>query len=162
MTFGDNNGNLKTEIMERSEDGTFSWTVVDANFPFTDGDSMMEFSLVSIETLEPLEEYVLLIGGMQYSDGLDSVYKFNGTWSPFGQLKRTRFGHRSIFWMEAVYVFGGEYEWDSFQRVNADKAKTEVWNLKISPDHFNTTEELPELYDWRHPHLLVIPSAYFT
>ena len=168
LTFGDHYANLKTEIMESSQDGNFTWSVVDTDFPYTNGELMMEYSLVTVETAAVNDEYVLLIGGLKgayWPEKLKSVYKFNGTWVPFGQLQYARFGHRSLFWRDAVYVFGGQYNLtlsgETYANFFDGYANTEVWNLKIFPEHFNTSKQLPQLYEWRHPHLFVIPSTYF-
>ena len=53
----------KTEVMKINENKNFSWSVVEEDF----------------------EEYVLLIGGYD-GQSLADVFKFNGTWFPFGKL----------------------------------------------------------------------------
>jgi len=102
--------------------------------------------LVTVESSDFNEEYVLLIGGIDSDD----VYKFNGTWFPFGKLNKPRFSHSLIHWNGAVYVIGG-----------FGNTKLEIWNIKDSPDRFKSKENWPELFEWTWPHLFIVPDTFF-
>ena len=134
------------------------------------------FSLITIPSSDINEEYVLLIGGFNTVSGeadnepLDTVFKFNGTWSPFGFLNKPRFDHSSIYWNGAVYVIGGfpAEEWTEMDynllhdKLNTTyRTKMEIWNIKDSPDQLKSTENWPELFDWRHPHLFIVQDSFF-
>ena len=58
---------------------------------------------------------------------LKNVFKFNGTWFPFGQLNKPRWDHNSIYWDGAVYVIGGVY---GGVYSSDEKTKMEIWNIK--------------------------------
>ena len=147
----------KTELLEKVENKNFSWSIVESDFKFTESESIEDHSLVTIESSDIHEEYVLFIGGIVGGSGvgLDNVFKFNGTWSLFGQLNKPRVFHNSIYWNEAVYVIGGNHDW------NDTKTKMEIWNIKDSPDRFETKENWPELFDWYHPYLFIVPDSFF-
>ena len=82
----------KTEILKLEENGNFSWSVTEPDFKFTKGDIIYDHSLVTVESSEITEEYVLLIGGINdIYQSLKNVFKFNGTWSSFGQLNKPRY-----------------------------------------------------------------------
>ena len=112
-------------------------------------------SLVTIESSDINDEYVLLIGGI--SDKyriMNNIFKFNGTWILFGKLNKPRFGHNSIYWNGAVYVIGGIYDYNK-------NTKMEIWNIKDSQNQFKTTENWPELLWWSKPHLFIVPDSFF-
>ena len=155
-------GNQKTEILKIDEYKNFSWSVVEPDFKFTEGEIIYRHSLVTVESSDINHEYVLLIGGYdaRYKPQ-QNVFKFNGTWLLFGQLNKPRFDHNSIYWNGAIYVIGGSnrylYDANGYDANN----KIEIWNLKSSPDKFKTIENWPELFDWDRPTLFVIPDSFF-
>ena len=172
--------NQKTEILRMTETKNFSWSVVEPYFKFAPGDYICHHSLVTVESSDINEEYVLLIGGTYRDDDDDSrtmnnIFKFNGTWFPFGQLKKPRYDHNSIYWNGAVYVIGGIYDPDnldwydyleesSFSYFLDEKyknTKMEIWNIKDSPDQFRAKENWPELFHWEYPHLFIVPDSFF-
>ena len=53
---------------------------------------------------------------------LKEVFKYNGTWSFFGQLQKPRRSHSAIYWNGSVFVFGGTGK-------HKDNLKTEIWNI---------------------------------
>ena len=149
-------GNEKTEILKINDAKNLSWSIVESDFEFTIGEYISDHSLVTVESSDINEEYVLLIGGVNDElDELEKVFKFNETWFPFGKLNKPRKYHNSIYWNGAVYVIGGEYDRDD------KNTKMEIWNIKDSPDQFKTTENLPELFNWRYPHLFIVPDSFF-
>ena len=154
-------GNRRTEILKINESKTTSWSVVELEFEFTPGEYIRDHSLVTIESSDINEEYVLLIGGwrdeslMKFERVFDKVFKFNGTWFPFGQLNKPRIYHNSIYWNGAVYVIGGRYNYVDTE------TKMEIWNINNSPDQFKTKENWPELFAWDYPHLFIVPDSYF-
>ena len=152
--------NQKTEILEVDENKNFSWSLIEQDFKFTQGKYITGHSLVTVESSYINEEYVLIIGGKNsHSELLRNVFKFNGTWFPFGKLNKPRKYHNSIYWNGAVYVIGGiygeGYDWDD------TKTKMEIWNIKDSSDQFKTTENWPELFGWETPHLFIVPDSFF-
>ena len=149
LTVGGAYQNQKTEILKVNETKNFGWSVVEPNFKFTRGKYIDGHSLVTVESSDINEEYVLLIGG-HGRKFLQNVFKFNGTWFPFGKLNNPRVYHKSIYWNGAVYVIGGY-----------DTTKIEIWDIKDSPDQFKTTENWPELFDWLSPHLFIVPDSFF-
>ena len=163
--------NQKTEIMTVNENKNFAWSVVEPNFKFTEGETIDGHSLVTVESSDINEEYVLLIGGIGEIIGgygrkkvLQNVFKFNGTWFPFGKLNKPRYDHNSIYWNGAVYVIGGNYHITCAYEVTCDledKTKMEIWNIKDSPNQFKTTENWPELFYWMNPHLFIVPDSFF-
>ena len=103
----------------------------------------------------------VLIGGSYLNESnhlriMNNIFKFNGTWFPFGQLNKPRFNHNSIFWNGAVYVIGGFYD-----SGKAENTKMEIWNIKDSPNRFRTNENWPELFKWFWPHLFIVPDSFF-
>ena len=74
------------------------------------------------------------------------VFKFNGSWTYFGNLNKPRCAHSAIYWNGAVYVFGGEH--GSTDDEDDYKTKMEIWKIEDSPDEFKTTENWPELNSW--------------
>ena len=155
-------GNQKTEILTRDENQNFSWSLVEQDFEFTEGDFIYHHSLVTVESSDINQEYVLLIGGFnEWYHAIKSVFKFNRTWSLFGQLKKPRCNHNSIYWNGAVYVIGGTVTNETYEFLKDEKNKIEIWNVKSSPDKFKTIANWPELYDWKRSILFVIPDSFF-
>ena len=155
-------GNQKTEIMKMNEDQNLNWSVVEPNFKFTRGKTIIGHSLVSVEPSDINEEFVLLIGGNidgARSKALKNVFKFNGKWSYFGRLNKPRTDTSSIYWNGAVYVIGGNHK--DWGRYNYQNTKMEIWNIKDSPDLFKTQENWPELFNWQWPHLFIVPDSFF-
>ena len=85
------------------------------------------------------EEYLLLTGGQINGyptyDYSDKVQKFNGRWSFFGNLQKTRYKHNSVFLNGRVLIIGGG-SW----------MKTETWDS--SKSRFETESIWPELHYW--------------
>ena len=162
------NSSSLSEIMKRTKNGTFIWS--DVVKPQFDVDSRgvyypmnsFQHCLVNIAS-DINEEYVLLIGGVveikqKLMQMQKAVYKFNGSWTYFGNLNKPRFRHNAIYWNGAVYVFGGA---NGFNYDNLRRAKMEIWKIEDSPDEFKTTENWPELYNWFYPHLFIVPDSFF-
>ena len=63
LTVGGYNGNQKTEILNMDENKNFSWFVVQQEFKFAPDYFIGYHSLVTVESSDIIEEYVLLIGG---------------------------------------------------------------------------------------------------
>ena len=147
----------KTEILKMDRNKSYSWSVVEPDFKFNRNSSIYKHSLVTIESSDINEEYVLLIGGVSDRYRItNNIFKFNRTWFPFGQLKKSRWIHNSIYWNGAVYVIGGR----NGPIYNDDfKTKIEIWNMKDSPEQFQTIENWPELNNWLHPHLFIVPDG---
>ena len=81
LTVGSFRGNQKTKIVKVNENKNFGWSVVEPKFKFTRGKNIGGHSLVTVESSDINEEYVLLIGGYgQRNQQLRNVFKFNGTW----------------------------------------------------------------------------------
>ena len=154
----------KTEIIKREENQKFRF-FVQQDFNFTESNEISCHSLVTIESSSINEEYVLLIGGSDpwYNKALENVFKFNGTWFSFGKLQKRRWLHNSIYWNGAVYVIGGVYDTEesNLSKILSDHTKMEIWNIKDSPDQFQTTETWPELFNWIGPHLFIVPDSFF-
>jgi len=151
--------NQMTEILEIDGNKNFSWSVVEPDFKFYPGEYIYDHSLVTVESSDINEEYVLLIGGINDElDELGKVFKFNGTWFPFGKLNKPRGYHSSVYWNGAVYVIGGEYNYDVD---NYKNTKMEIWNIQDSPDQFKTKENWPELFNWRYPQLFIVSDSFF-
>ena len=99
IAIGDNRQSYKTEIMERQANGSLIWSEVKYDFklPY---EKLTDFSLITIPATDFSEEYVLLTGGMVgYMDNtpLKNVFKFNGSWFDFGELKKLRGSHSSFY-----------------------------------------------------------------
>ena len=152
-------GNQKTEILGIDETKNFRWSLIEEDLKFSLDEYYIIFghSLVTVESSDRIEEYVLLIGGYNGRQIVKDVFKFNGTWFPFGQLNKPRANHNSIYWNGAVYVIGGDYDFFG----DYDKTKIEIWNIKESPDQFKTKENWPELFGWLDPHLFIVPDSFF-
>ena len=151
--------NQKTEIIKMDENKKCSWSVVEPDSKFGPGESIYYHSLVTVESSDINEEYVLLIGGLTNRRRMKNIFKFNGTWLIFGQLKKPRRYHNSIYLNGAVYVIGGRTKKDGFDVEH--KTKIEIWNIKDSPDQFKTKENWPELFSWDNPHLFIVPDSFF-
>ena len=147
-------GNQKTEILRIDESKNFSWSVVESDFTFTEGESIEDYSVVTVESSDINKEYVLVIGGYNGRQKKKDVFKFNGTWFAFGKLNKQRYFHSSIYWNGAVYIIGGLH--DDFE-----KTKMEIWNIKESRNKFKTKENWPELIGWNWPHLFIVPDSFF-
>ena len=148
-------GNKKTEIMKIEDNKNSSWSVVEPDIKFSQGEEIYSHSLVTVKSSGINEEYVLLIGGhFAWYLAIEDVFKFNGTWFPFGKLGEPRRYHNSIYWNGAVYVTGGWYE-------NSTNTKMEIWKIEDSPDKFKTKENWPELFSWDKPHVFVVPDSFF-
>ena len=159
LAVGGYKANQKTEIMKIDAHKTFSWSIVEPDFKFTRAKCIFGHSLVTVESSDNNEEYVLLIGGhIGRTRILKNVFKFNGTWFHFGEMMKTRAGHTSIYWNGAVYIIGG---YSAHSTSKTTKTKTEIWNIRDSPNHFKTTENWPELFDWVLPHLFIVPDSFF-
>ena len=167
-----------TELIERKKNGTFIWSVVETLDFINIADILDKFSLVTIPASKIDEEFVLLIGGTlkTYKKSsptkslyYDDVLKFNGTWSHFGKLNKSRYRHNSIYWNGAVYVIGGKYHTGQrssffnkdFTFLDETKTKMEIWKIRDSPDKFMTSENWPELNEWLSPHLFIVPDSFF-
>ena len=168
ITVGGHDAPKITEIMKRNKDGTFLWSGIEQDF----NDSIKkvrkghDHTLVTIPPSDVNEEYVLLIGGhtalnnvVDWTDVvMKSIYKFNGTWFHFGQLKKPRAKHNSIHWNGAVYNIGGIH---GYYNEDDRRTKMEIWKIEDSPDQFKTYENWPELYKWEYPHLFIVPDSFF-
>jgi len=149
--------NQKTEILKMDKNKIFSWAVVEIDFNDNPRFYIRDHSLVTVETFDINEEYVLLIGGKDnLLNQMKNVFKFNGTWFSFGQLNKPRCRHNSIYWNGAVYVIGGIYN-----HHNNHITKTEIWNITDSPHQFKTKENFPDLLRWDDPHLFIVPDSFF-
>ena len=87
---------------------------------------------------------------------MQNIFKFNGTWFPFGQLKKPRHSHNSIYWDGAVYVIGGRNDLSDYI------TKIEKWNMNDSPEQFQTIENWPVLNNWLNPHLFIVPDSFLS
>ena len=97
--------------------------------------------MVNVPQTRLNEEYLLLIGGIYSDDNFsDKVHKFNGKWSFFGNLQKTRAHHGSVFLNGRVFIIGGEENRDN------DPIKTETWDT--SKSRFETESTWPELAYW--------------
>lgn len=168
-----------TELMER-HNGSFRWTYLDTEFSFTGGSVFQQISLVTVDSVDTNNEFVLLIGGKTTSRAIglyqteivtpsDDVYKFNGTWFHFGKLMHTRSFFSSIYWNGRVYIIGGKYDWynelnesDWWSETNyGSNTNIEIWDIADSPDKFQTSENWPVLFTWNDPHLFIVPDSFF-
>ena len=151
-----NEMNQKTEILTRDVNDNLVWSFVQPDFNFASGPRIYGHSLVTVESSHLSEEYVILTGGyFGIFTPSSNVFKFNGTWSLFGQLKKPRYYHTSIDWNGAVYIIGGRFNWDD------KNTKMEIWKINDSPDQFRTTENWPELFGWENPHLFIVQDSFF-
>ena len=81
------------------------------------------------------------------------------TWSLFGQLKKPRWNHNTIYWNGAVYVIGGEHKLN--YNHTTGETKTEIWKIKNSPYRFKTVEKMPILRTWYAPSLFIVSDSFF-
>ena len=157
LTVGNKDGHLGNKKTELNKNGDFPWTFVDPEFTFeTPGKSIFGHSMMTMKSSDINEEYIILIGGMVEHYAQENVFKFNGTWSSFGQLNKPRWDHSSIYWNGAVYVIGGLHSWDEWK-----PTKMEIWKIKDSPYEFQTTVNWPELFNWRTPYLFIVSDSFF-
>ena len=84
----------------------------------------------------------------------DKVHKFNGRWSFFGNLQKTRAYHNSVFLNGRVFIIGG------YEDQNNGWMKTETWDS--SKSRFETESTWPELNDWYTLSNLVFIIPDFT
>ena len=90
--------------------------------------------MVNVPKTETKEEYLLLIGGcyslieMKTNPNAYStkVHKYTGSWSFFGNLRKTRAFHSSLFLDGRVFIIGGGVNWGNRWQ------KTEIWDMKNS------------------------------
>ena len=153
--------NHTTEILERNSDGKYIWSTVDPDFKFTNRGIMQGHSLVNIKSSDMTEEFILLSGGYDDDNNkfMELVYKFNGIWHLFGQLRRPRGQHNSIYWNGAVYFIGGVHD---YSELDEDfRVRMEIWKIQDFPDRFETTENWPKLFKWEKPHLFIVPDSFF-
>ena len=170
LTVGNKDGRFGNKKTELKKIGDFPWRYVDPEFSFmTPEKSIFGHSMMTIKSSDINEEYIILIGGVEETidkNGWGSwdfnvrknVFKFNGTWSSFGQLNKPRWDHSSIYWNGAVYVIGGIHGW--FDDWNSG-TKMEIWKIKDSPNEFQTTVNWPELFNWRTPYLFIVSDSFF-
>ena len=140
ITVGDIDDNQKTEILDRSYNGEYKWTL-GPNYNFSPTGSIHLYSMVNVPQMGFNEEYLLLIGGRySFDDFSDKVHKYNEKWSFFGNLKKTRYYHSSVFLNGRVFIIGGVENWDN------KWMKTETWDT--SKSRFETESTWPELNYW--------------
>ena len=102
---------------------------------------MIYDSMVNVPQMGLNEEYLLLIGGRDYDDNFfDKVHKYNGKWSFFGNLQKTRAYHGSVFLNGRVFIIGGIENGDNHWM------KIETWDS--SKSRFETESTWPELNSW--------------
>ena len=132
--------NKKTEILDRSDNGQYKWSL-GQDYNFSPTGKIYHYSMVNVPQIGSNEEYLLLIGGKNggYSY-LDKVHKYNGKWSYFGNLQKTRGYHNSVLLNGRVFIIGGWENGDNYW------TKTEVWD--ISKSRFETESTWPELNYW--------------
>ena len=135
--------NQKTEILDRSYNGEYKWTL-GPNYNFSPDGKISSYSMVNVPQMGFNEEYLLLIGGrfggLNPEDYSDKVHKYNGKWSFFGNLQKTRAYHGSVFLNGRVFIIGGyENDYNGWM-------KTETWDS--SKSRFETESTWPELNDW--------------
>ena len=107
LTVGGYKNNQRTEIMKKEENDILKWSAVESDFNFTRGEWICDHSLVTVESSDINEEYILLIG--EYNDQWrisKNVFKSTGSWFRFRKLNKRRYYHNSINLNGAVYVIG--------------------------------------------------------
>ena len=144
--------NQKTEILNRSYNGEYSWYILGTlegfletlepnYYNFSSTGYIYHYSMVNVPQTRFNEEYLLLIGGIYSDDNFsDKVHKFNGKWSFFGNLQKTRAYHGSVFLSGRVLIIGGKENQDNWSM------KTEIW--ETSKSQFETESTWPELNNW--------------
>ena len=152
ITVGDNTyfGNQKTEILDRSYNGEYKWTL-GPNYDFSGSSKFFDYSMVNVPQIGFNEEYLLVIGGQCSTYGStfwelsDKVHKYNGKWSFFGNLQKTRSNHASVFLNGRVLIIGG-VEHGNSEHGFVGFMKTETWDT--SKSSFETETTWPELSGW--------------
>jgi len=152
ITVGDIDDNQKTEILRGPFNGKYKWTL-GPNYKFSQTGVIYAYSMVNVPQIGSNDEYLLLIGG-KYSkeDYSDKIYKYNGRWSLFGSLQKTRAYHESVFLNGRVIIIGGKANNDN------QWTKTETWDT--SKSRFETESTWPELKNWVSDsnYLFIIPD----
>lgn len=126
-----------TEILDQSQTGTYKWSI-NRDYNFSPTGDIFGYSTVNVPKTETKEEYLLLIGGcyslieMKTNPNAYSkkVHKYNGSWSFFGNLRKTRAFHSSLFLDGRILIIGGGVNWDNRWQ------KTEIWDTKNSEVSF--------------------------
>ena len=145
----------KTEILERSNNGEYKWTF-GSKYSFTSTRYIYDYSMVNVPRMGSNEEYLLLIGGkfggLKREDYSDKVHKYNGKWRFFGNLRKTRANHGSVFLNGRVLIIGG------YETYHNRLMKTETWDT--SKSRFQTESNWPELNDWKSysNYVFIIPD----
>ena len=159
ITVGHQVVHQKTEILGRSNNGQYKWTI-GPDYTFSPTGVIFEYSMVNVPKNRFDEEYLLLIGGLYSNDKRktnpdvysDKVHKYNGKWSFFGNLQKKRAFHGSVFLNGRVLIIGGYIRGDDFYDA---WGKTETWDT--SKSRFETESTWPELYDWDYL-VFVVPD----
>ena len=147
ITVGNHN-HEKTEILDQSHNGQYTWTL-GPNYHFSPTGHIFSYSMVNIPQIGSNEEYLLLIGGKySYKEYSDQVHKYNGQWSLFGNLQNPRAHHNSVFLNGQVLIIGGS------ENLNDQWIKTEIWDT--SKSSFETQPTWPELKGWYYNHAFTI------
>ena len=111
----------------------YKWSI-NRDYNFSPTGDIFGYSMVNVPKTGTTEEYLLLIGGchsliqLKTSSNAYSrkVHKYNGSWSFFGKLQKTRGSHSSIFLNGRVLIIGGAANWEDRWQ------KTEIWDTKNS------------------------------
>ena len=122
-----------TEILDQTGNGAYKWSI-NRDYNFSPTGDIFGYSMVNVPQTKTNEEYLLLIGGcysfaqMKTNPSVysDKVHKYNGSWSFFGKLQKTRGSHSSIFLNGRVLIIGGAANWEDRWQ------KTEIWDTKNS------------------------------
>ena len=69
------------------------------------------------------------------------VHKYNGSWSFFGNLRKTRAFQSSLFLNGRVLIIGGGVNWGNRWQ------KTEIWDTKNSKVSFQIDDAKEALFD---------------
>ena len=156
ITVGRQVDHQKTEILNRSSNGQYKWTL-GPDYKFSPTGVIFGYSMVNVPQIGYNEEHLLLIGGLySYAERetnpdvySDKVHKYNGKWGFFGNLQKKRAYHGSVFLHGRVFIIGGVENW-------SDRwAKTETWDS--SKSRFETESTWPELNSWVYNHVFIIP-----
>ena len=70
------------------------------------------------------------------------VHKYNGSWSFFGNLRKTRAFHSSLFLDGRVLIIGGGVNWGNRWQ------KTEIWDTKSSKVRFPISANKVPLFNF--------------
>ena len=157
ITVGHQVVHQKTEILGRSNNGQYKWTI-GPDYTFSPTGVIFEYSMVNVPKIGFSEEYLLLIGGLYSNDKRktnpdvysDKVHKYNGKWSFFGNLRKKRAYHGSVFLNGQVLTIGGIENW------NDRWIETEIW--VTSKSFFHTETSWPELHSWAYNLVFVVPD----